>query len=73
MQEVDEMAGTGGNKKVNRQEAMTSKSRKRRDEWVDFHAKKMEECTTHEKKIKFNYFQDRTLTNPALHDFRPDS
>jgi hypothetical protein len=56
MQEVDEMTKNGGNKKENRREAMTTKSRKRRDEWVDFHAKKMEDCHLHEKKIKFNYF-----------------
>ena len=67
------MTKNGGNKKENRNEAMTSKSRKRRGEWVEFHAKKMDDCNVHEKKIKFNYFQDRHLTNPALHDFRPDS
>ena len=73
MQEVDDMTKNGGNMKANKKETMATKSRRRRDEWVEFHASKMEASIAHEKKIKFNYFQDRTLTNPALIDFRPDS
>jgi hypothetical protein len=56
MQEVDEMTKNKGNFKENRKDNMASKSRKRRDDWVDFHSKKMEGSLIHEKKIKFNYF-----------------
>ena len=53
--------------------AMIQKSVKRREQWVDFHAGEIGSDAKHEQKLRFNYFADPSLTNPALHDFRPSS
>jgi hypothetical protein len=53
--------------------AMAERADKRRDDWVEFHADEVWENEAHEKKLRYNYFADSTLTNPALHDFRPNS
>jgi hypothetical protein len=52
---------------------MIQRALKRRNEWVDFHCTEFTNDPEHEKKLRFNYFQDSTLTNPELHDFRPTS
>ena len=52
---------------------MAERADKRKNEWVDFHADLIVENEAHEKKIRYNYFVNSTLTNPALHDFRPTS
>jgi hypothetical protein len=52
---------------------MAGRADKRRDDWVDFHADEIAENESHDKKLRYNYFMNSTLTNPALHDFRPNS
>ncbi len=73
MQEVDSMLKSKKNKKTNMNLAMADRASKRRSDWVDFHATELFEDEDHEKKIRFNYFMDSTMTNPGLYDFRPNS
>ena len=51
--------------------AMVARAVKRRNDWVDFHTQEFNEDEEHEKKLRFNYFADSHLTNPAMRDFRP--
>jgi hypothetical protein len=59
MSEVDAMMNSK-NKHNNLKQAMADRAVKRRNDWVDFHGSRVQDDEDHEKKLRQNYFADRS-------------